>query len=696
VQNILNKSCLSSILFLLLVFIPSFLPFAHLIADDEPFTYPSNRGETGLMETPTARVMEKNSYRVGISQIDPYRSYYITMSILDRLEITGRVTEVLGVKASPQDPNWRGYGNYKDKAIDFKYQFLREGKYAPALALGIMDPHGTRLYASQYIVASKQIYPFDFTIGFGNGRFGKRPLASQGEGFKIELFQTPKDWLKDSQFFGGIQWAISDKYALMIEYNPIRYHRQTQDPAQKKYFKEPVSSHFNYGLRWKPFTWAEIDLSYQRGDQIGINLSTAFHIGRPLIPIYDHPYREKKEDMASPLSKRIAKALHESGFSNIGVIEDRQELWIEAQNDRYYYNTKAIGVIVQILSRIVPQHTGNIHITITDNRIPLFTFTTSRIDITEFSREKITANEFFFLSRIDTSVAESSEVPLKHEKLFGYGIRPSFQTFLNDPSGFFKYRLGVAVWGSYHPWKGSSFIAGLEGYPLNNISTTNEPLSIPVRSDITLYKKKNITLGRLMFDQIYKGKNEIYGRIAGGLLEIQYAGFDGECAMPFFGGRFLVGLSGSLVKKRDPDNVLKFKDDIKSWYKTAFLNSRINIPKHEVSIDIKAGRFLAGDKGIKVTVSKFIHGVIISAWYSFTNTSVFSDRFNRGYRDKGVSLTIPLRLFKGADSKTAYSYSLSPWTRDVAQDIEHHNNLFDFMGRNTKIFIDKDREDVFK
>ncbi len=79
------------------------------------------------------------------------------------------------------------YGNFKDKAIDLKYQFLSEGKYMPALAIGIMDPHGTRVYPSQYIVASKQIYPFDFTIGFGNGRFGKKPLTSSSEGVKIEI-----------------------------------------------------------------------------------------------------------------------------------------------------------------------------------------------------------------------------------------------------------------------------------------------------------------------------------------------------------------------------------------------------------------------------------------------------------------------------------------------------------------------------
>ena len=258
------------------------------------------------------------------------------------------------------------------------------------------------------------------------------------------------------------------------------------------------------------------------------------------------------------------------------------------------------------------------------------------------------------------------------------------ETFLNDPSGFFKARVGLEVWSSYHPWKGASFVAGLEGYPINNISTVNEPLSIPVRSDIALYKEQNVSLGRLMFDQIVKTSHEVHGRISGGFLEIEYAGLDGEVAMPMLDGRIMVGFSGSAVKKRDPDNPLKLKeDDVKELYTTAFWNTRVNFPEQEISFDVKAGRFLAGDLGARFTISKFINGVIVSAWYGITDTSIFTDEYNRGYEDSGFQVTIPLRLFKGEDSRTSYWYSLSPWTRDVAQDISHYNNLFDFMGRNT-------------
>src|SRR4030067_2859682 len=170
-----------------------FLLFPLLLsASDEPFTYPSNWGGPGLMEIPTARGMQENTFRIGISQVKPYEYYYGAISPINMLEIDGRITELLGIEVKNQ--KFSGYGNYKDKAIDFKYQIIPESRYLPAIALGIMDPHGTRLYSSQYIVASKQIYPFDFTLGIGNGRFGKNPLPSTGDGIAVEMFSDNGSW----------------------------------------------------------------------------------------------------------------------------------------------------------------------------------------------------------------------------------------------------------------------------------------------------------------------------------------------------------------------------------------------------------------------------------------------------------------------------------------------------------------------
>ncbi len=480
------------LLFAFIIFLTTnYLLLTAVIAGDAPFTYPSNWGGTGLMEIPTARIMKENSFRVGFTNIKPYSYYFGAISPIKRLEIDGRVTTF-------SNTTFKGQSSTKDKTVDLKYQFLSEGKYTAALALGIMDPHGTRISPSQYIVASKQIYPFDFTLGFGNGRFGSRPiLNTQTESVTVELFTDPAAWLRDSQFFGGIQFAPSDKFAFMIEYSPIKFHEQIADPAQPIFFTEPVPSKFNYGARFKPAKWIEMDLSYQRGEQFGFSVSTAFDIGNPLIPIHDPIYSINSFDMKSPFATRLIKAIHYSGFSSVGVNRIGNDLWIEAENDKYFYSSRAIGVILKILSRSNPENLNSVHIILKENEIPIMELTTTGIDIYELFQERMTINGFMYISSLDTSIQATPDLPVFFKKSFTYGYTPNFQMYLNSREGFLKYRLGLSGWGMYQPWKGSSFIAGVQWYPVNTVPVEGlDDSTIPVRSDLTLYHEQQPCTGK--------------------------------------------------------------------------------------------------------------------------------------------------------------------------------------------------------
>ncbi len=658
-------------------------------AGDRPFTFPSNLGLTGLLETPTARVMPVNRFRAGATIVDPYREYFGTIGLFPRLEVNGRVTEVRGVPGFVGDS---AYGDAKDKAVDLKFQFLREGKYAPALALVVMDPHGTRLYSAQALVASKQIFPFDFTVGIGNGRYGKRPLPQNGEGFGAELFTHPRAWWDDAKLFGGVQFAPSERFALVAEYSPIEYHNQTSDPAQPKYFRKPVPSHINVGLRVKPTRWSEIDLSYQRGNEIGLGFSVAFDVGKPMIPIYDRPYVEPPERLFDPLSERIAYGLHESGFSDIGVDTNGLVVHVEAQNDRYLFPVRAIEAVLDVVAPRMPDSAGYLRVDLKENGVPTVAFITTRAALDLYYAGRIDRERFLALSTFKTDEDRTYVAHTVYRRRLHYQLKPTFETFLNDPSGFFRYRLGITGQVRLDTWTGGSVVVGAEGYPVNTVSTANKPLSIPVRSDIVRYKREKAALSRLLFEQIGKTRYPLYGRIAAGLLEVEYAGLNGEIAAPFWDGRVLLGAGASLVRKRRPDNpvgLLPGKD-----FHTAFLKARLNVPEADLWLDVKGGRFLAGDWGARTTLSKSVNGVVLSAWYTVTDTSEFTDPFNRGYHDKGISVTIPLRLFLGRDSKTTFRYSLSPWTRDVGQDIDHDRTLFDYIGMRAGVWLAKEAKDI--
>ena len=354
----------------------------------------------------------------------------------------------------------------------------------------------------------------------------------------------------------------------------------------------------------------------------------------------------------NPIEQRLEKALRGSGFSNVGVSLDWDRLHIEAENNKYYYGTRAISVILRLVLMITPPRVGKIDITLTQYGIPMIEFSTLREDISEFYREKLSRDEFLFLSKITTDVHTNPDVEIKRRKWIEYGLKPSFETLFNDPNQFFMYRLGAAGWVNLHPWEGLSLVAGLEAYPINTIKSSIPPLDNPVRSDIFFYKEKNVNMNRLMAEQIFKSGHEIYGKVAAGYLEVEYAGLDVEFAKPILDGRILLGVGGSAVRKRDPDSPFKLRQDIYTKvYHTAFFDARLNIPEFNMWLDVKTGRFLAGDIGSVVTVGKNINGLLLYGWYSFTNTNVFTDQFNRGYHDKGVGISLPMRLFDGTDSK---------------------------------------------
>jgi len=660
-------------------------------AADEPFAGPNNFGVTGLFETPTARMMSENRYRLGAAQVHPYRYYFGTVGLFDRLEMTGRVTEVIGV---PGFNDGGQYGAYKDKAVDAKFLLLKERTFLPAVAVAISDPHGTRLYGSQAIVASKRIFPFDVSLGFGNGRLGKRPLPAQGEGFRIELLTDPRKWAREALPFGGVQYAATQWLSLLAEYSPIRYDRQTPDPAQSKYFPTAVRSPFNVGARVKPLRWLEIDASWQRGSEIGVTASVGFDIGRPLVPIHDPPYLETVEASRAPLQDRIALALADAGFSDIAVSGDGFTLRVDAQNDRYFFAPRAVEILLATIAPFVPPNVEYVRVQLKENGIPMAEAAVSASALSGagsgfFPTDRIRAAAGFRSANFDAPIR-----PTTHRRRFDYGLRPSFEAFLNDPSGFFKYRVGLAGTLSTFPWRGGTALLGVEGYPVNNISTSNAPLSIPIRSDMPKYKKEKAALGRLFFDQVFATREPVYFRAAAGMLETMFGGVDAETALPLWNGRILAGASGSVVRKRAPDDPFRFLGN--GNYHTALLQGRLNVPEIDAAIDVKWGRFLAGDRGVRVAASKFVRGVTLSAWYSATDTGMFTDPFNRGYHDKGISVEIPIRLFTGRDSKTAYRYSLSPWTRDVAQDIDRYLPLFDRIGRNAGVLLDRDQGSAYR
>lgn len=637
------------------------------------------------MEIPTARILEDGEMRIGVAQADPYRWYGVGMGLLPGLECDFRLTQLMGVESGMP-----GYGDCKDKAFDIKYQILPESKFVPAIAIGLQDFHGTRLFSAKYLTLSRQIFPFDFTLGIGEDRLkGSTTL------------------FKDYGLFGGIEVALTDKIRFMVEYNPIEYEKEKG--AAGKAIKEPVRHKFNYGARVKILPGTDFTLSYQRGDTLGFMCNLQFELGRPLrpwkpdwprlVPVDQRPFRERKlEDIV----KAIQRDVYEQGFSNVRAYADGRDLVVEFENTRYLSDQKAVGRVLRIALAHAPEDASHLVIISKKLNIPITRFSVEPALLADYLGGRIREDMFKKLIKVEfikhsvpkESMPAYARTDNQPGERFSYAIKPGVETHLNDPSGFFKCRLSANPWLRTRLWDGADAYVRYKIPFYTDISTANIPPPDAVRSDIVDYKDSDATFDRLILDQVIHLTDRSFGRVSIGYFELMYAGISAELLTFLGDGRIAVGVEGNWVRKREPESVLAVKD-FKAH--TCLGNLYYTIPGLDLTLNVQYGKYLAGDRGWMLEASRtYSSGVTMGGWYSFTDTSAVSGWFNKDYHEKGVFLSLPTRMFKDRDSTRRYTYAISPWTRDVAQNVGKWRTLFsltrDLMPARFKASTEKLRE----
>lgn len=660
-----------------------FVSVSYAKSDDGYFASSSENGITGIFVTPTARLMPENHFRISYFRSNPYINYAVGVSLFDRIEFSGRVTEIDGVDMRERGgADWEDYGNYKDKFVAGKLQIWKENKYRPALAVGLSDPHGTKLFGSQYIVASKQIYPFDFSFGLGLGRFGDKPFYSYGKKDILKNFIKLSEYKESGNPFFSLQFRPSEKYSLLYEYNPIEYRKKTEDPAVKEGVVDSSSKH-SFGMRYYFNDNFYATVSHQRGDTVGIGVTFPFEIGRAVIPIYT------PKPIIGSLSKeargksRLRHIMQVNQFGSPGAMIVDGVAYIEITNSRFFFEMDSIEYAVRVLG-LVNNKAGYIHkyvFIVRERGVPIYSFEVSQDVVDLYEQNKLTRGEMLRHVKIDRSYRNFHTSNRRFNIDYYYGVKPQVNFFLNDPSGFFKGSMGAKGWVGKYLTESLSLVGGLGYYPVNTVDSANETPDNAVRSDISEFLDRRLLLENLQLDYIARiPHTKLYFNAEGGILETQYAGVHAEVATHFFKDKLLLGLSGHRVKKRDKDSYYEI-DKNSDNYSTYFLKTRVTSKRLKSYIEVHAGKFLGGDKGAKVILTKNIKGVLLTAWYTKTDTDVFTESYNRGYSDKGISVTVPFRLFKGKDTRSTYSQSISPWTRDVGAQVGEFTNIFNFIGK---------------
>ncbi|MBA3029782.1 MAG: YjbH domain-containing protein [Desulfobacteraceae bacterium] len=689
-------------------------------ADDKPFNNPANWGGTGLMEIPNARVLEDGFLRTGYAESRPFKWFTSGMGVFPGLEVGFRLTEITGTETSLGEQ----YGNNKDKAFDVKYQVFPESKFVPAIAFGLHDFHGTRLFPAKYAVFSRQIYPFDLTMGYGTDRL--------------------------KGLFGGIEWAVNDHLQVMMEYNPIDYQKEKPVGINRELaVPEGADTPINVGLRIKPIPGVNLGITYQRGNALGFTAQLELDVGKEMMPKKPDPMfwgnyenREHMEDKRSRTHpggwmQDIKTEIEKMGMQDVAILLEDKVLTVKCQNARYFSNQKAAGRMYRIMLFSSPEWVESLVVVFKKRNVPILSASVTRTQFKKFafgemddetlgklikvslfaskkdrfsnpsksggkvnpgsSSQPKGASPPFMKLKLDSTgnqtgpvmgaeatvisgSAESSHEPATDilldpsKKLnLDWGIKPNLDLYLNDPSGFFKGRVGAAPYFRADIWKGGALFGRLLLPVYSNIESSNEPIPDAVRSDSWKYSDADFSLDNLFFDQVIRVSNHVFVKAGVGYFEQMYAGLSGEI-LGFIGrGDLALGLQGDYAIKRTPGKPLELMDFRRN---TLLGNIYYDIKSLELTIQAQYGKYLAEDIGWRFTVTRsYDNGVDIGFWYSFTNTDDMTD-FNRGYHDKGVFLSIPARVFSRSETNSKYSYSISPWTRDVAAVVDHGENLY--------------------
>ncbi|HNS31358.1 MAG TPA: YjbH domain-containing protein [bacterium] len=642
----------------------------------------SDWGGTGLLRIPDGRTITDGDVRFTFSHSYPYRNYCATIGFLPFLELNGRLVELRDRKVFGSLSG--DYGYYKDKVADFKVRLFNEKEYLPSIAAGVTDFHGTQLFFSEYVAASKKIGDFDLTIGYGGNLFGSIFNKNNKEPRELD------------GIFGGVEWRARDNLSLILEYDP------TKELALNG---GSISSNWNYGLRWKPNKWLTFGYSYQRGDRHGINFSLTYPFGSTVVPQKPDPPFYGPVDwtplpeslMVETLPDKlltIKKYLVEEGLENVRVTlsSDMKTLYIEIENRKYLFHGKAIGRALRVAVAQTPPDIKTICLVLKQMDIPMVELSVPRADYIYYLNRNLTDGEIISRMKISSSISEKSiwwnekfaedqeEIPF-----LSYYIEPvKLESYWNDPSGFFKIRVGPAATLAKDFKSGWSIISSLK-FPLySNISTGNSPINAnPVRSDIVKYlEDTGVVVDNLFANRFFRLDENSYLRLSAGYMELQYAGIGGEYLRTFRQGRFALGNEVTWAKKRDYDSIFGFRDNSAV---TSFFNVYMYSPELDTTFSAKVGKFLAGDKGVRLDISRDIRGGKVFMWYTKTGTGGFTGP-NQNYSDKGIGFAMPVRVLWSSDVRGYYSTAISPWSRDVGQPVRQLS-LYSFFREYTPIYI---------
>jgi len=656
-------------------------------ADNAPTQ--SDFGGVGLWQTPTARMAEEGEAALTASHVEPYDRYNVSLQPLPWLEAIFRYTAVSNRLYGPEALS--GGQSYKDKSIDVKLRLWTESRYLPDLSIGARDIGGTGLFAGEYVVMSKRFGPFDASLGMGWGYVGgrgdiKNPLSIISHTFDVRpashegagKFSGNRYFRGPTALFGGIDYQTPwDWLVLKAEYDGNDYRHEPQHNNQQQ--RSPI----NVGAVFRPNRNMDLSVALERGDTVmfGLTLHTNLDQNTGPAKLLDPAPPKRSAAPASPEQvdwAEVARALRDNAGIQVSSITRRgSEVIVKGEQEDYFYSAKGVGRAARVLDNALGP--GVDWFTIVAQQEGLATTETSvnRQRFAQLLDHDITLSEF------RQSVEQNAPTPRHEELLYRAPVKRVEQSFaltyqqnLGGPDAFLLYQIAATYNIDFHFTRNLWWSAVVSADLIDNYDKFkyDAPSELPrVRTAVRKYiTSSTVTLPIFQFTSTRQLGQDLYGMAYAGMLESMFGGVGGEVLYRPFGERWAIGSNINWVKQRGYDQDFSFRS-----YKvvTGHVTGYFDLGYKDVLVAVSAGRYLAGDWGATLDVSReFRNGVRMGAYA--TKTTVSAEQFGEGSFDKGIYVSIPFDLMLPRSTRASASFVWDPLIRDGGAMLSRRYSLY--------------------
>lgn len=381
----------------------------------------------------------------------------------------------------------------------------------------------------------------------------------------------------------------------------------------------------------------------------------------------------------SQVARQVFDGLHKIGFTGLSFAIRGRHAYLAFTQPKYRNFATAIGRAARVVAAHAPPAVTLITLDLVEDGLTLVSVSLQRQDLDRAIAAEGSPEEIWADARIagsDPDAPPGVINPKAYPRLT-WAIDPRTRQQLGGPNNFLIYQFYVELASELALAPGVSLTGSLGVNLFNNLNqlTLASNSELPhVRSDIAKYLKEGQTgIDRLQADYLFDIAPDWYGRISGGLLEEMFGGVDGEVLYRPYEKRWAIGLDVNHVYQRQYDELFGF---LPYQVTTGHLSLYYKLPFYHLLGTLRVGRYLAGDKGATIELSRtFDSGIRIGVFATKTNVS--AAQFGEGGFDKGFFISVPLDHFFGEPTRDVASFLYRPLTRDGGQMLDIAKPLYD-------------------